>query len=446
MPRARRATRRSVLGQTLAGGGAAWAASVSWSRPAFAAAEANDRPGIGCIGLGAMGMTDAEQHARFGDIVAVCDVDFWRADRAKYNAQIGAGRIPDYEDYRRVLDRPDVDVVSIATHDPWHVKIAIEALQAGKHVFCQAPLSLTLEESRLARAAAAKHPRQQFFIGTQQRGDRDRFLRAVNIVRKGILGPIRRVTVRLRTGPAGGPFPAEPVPQRFNWDRWLGPAPWADYCPQRCRDSFRWWYEYSGGAFTDRGAHHVDVAQWALGEDTPGKGPVEIEATHTRHPVPFRDGVPTVADCYNTAQEFRVRCRFASGVEMILASDDDDGILFEGARGSVFVNRRRITGTPIDEGWDRDAYTDEDRTALFRGKPAEGHKQHFHRCLREGGLPISDVVGHAIALNTCHLAAIAARLGRAIRWDPAAETIVGDEQAAAFATRTPRPGFEMPTV
>ena len=122
------------------------------------------------------------------------------------------------------------------------------------------------------------------------------------------------------------------------------------------------------------------------------------------------------------------------------------GILFEGTKGRIFVNREKITGKPIEEGWDKDQFTDADVRALYKGKPFEGHKDNFYRCIREGGLPVSDVFSHVMAMNTCHLAAIAARLGRVIAWDPAAEKIIGDEQASALASRTPRSGYEIPRV
>jgi predicted dehydrogenase len=337
-------------------------------------------------------------------------------------------------------------VVSIVTPDHWHVKIAIEALQAGKHVFCQKPLSLTLEENRLARAAAEKFPKQQFFIGTQQRSQKDQFLRAVNMVHKGLLGDIQKVTVGINGSPTGGPFQVAVPPKPLDWEMWLGQAPLVDYREKRCHYEFRWWYEYSGGKFTDWGAHHVDIAQWALKEDAQGRGPVRIDGTDAKHPVPFKDGYPTADDCYNTSQDFAVTCSFPGGTEMVVTSRGDNGILFEGTKGRIFVNREKITGKPIEEGWDKDQFTDADVRALYKGKPFEGHKANFYRCIREGGLPVSDVFSHVIAMNTCHLTAIAARLGRAIAWDPATETITGDEQAAAFVARTPRAGYEIPRV
>src|SRR5207244_7301629 len=136
-------------------------------------------------------------------------------------------------------DRNDVDVVSILTPDHWHVKIAIEALEAGKHVFCQKPLTLTLEESQLIRNACKKHKDQVFFVGTQHRSDRERFLRAVNMVQKGLLGDIQKITVRTGGGDVGGPFPKIVPPQELDWDFWLGQAPKVDYIKERRHNKFR---------------------------------------------------------------------------------------------------------------------------------------------------------------------------------------------------------------
>jgi len=438
--------RRTFLGATAAVTAAGTVPFFASTRRAFANEAATDRPLIGCIGVGSMGTGDAHGHAQFGDVVAVCDVDSRHAERAKHDEKIGKGKADAYGDYRRVLDRPDIDVVSIVTPDHWHVKIAIEALQAGKHVFCQKPLSLTLEENRLVRAAAEKHPDKVFFIGTQQRSDRDRFMRAVNMVQKGLLGPIKKVTVGINGSPTGGPFQVAEAPKELDWNMWQGQALAVPYREKRCHYEFRWWYEYSGGKFTDWGAHHVDIAQWALREDAKGKGPVKIDGADAKHPVPFKDGYPERDDSYNTSHDFAVTCTFPSGVEMVVTSRGDNGILFEGEKGKLFVNRGKITGAPVEEAWDRDAFADADVVTLYKGKPFEGHKNNFYRCIREGGLPVSDVYSHVIAMNTCHLTAIAARLGRAITWDPVGETIAGDTQAAAFMARAPRSGFEIPRV
>ncbi len=447
----RKTTRRSFLKSTTGAGAAAGAmAYFPWSQKAFANDSANDRPLIGCIGVGSMGTGDARAHANFGDVVAVCDVDWWHALRAKHDEKIGKGKADAYKDYRKVLERDEIDVVSVVTTDHWHVKIAIEALMAGKHVFCQKPLTLTLEENQLIRNACKKYDKQVLFVGTQQRSSRDLFLRAVNMVQKGLLGDIKKVTVGINGSPTSDAIPIVTPPAELDWEMWQGQAPLVDYRDngknRRTHYEFRWWYEYSGGKFTDWGAHHVDIALWALGRNGDGQGPISFDGSDAMHPVPYKDGYPTLDDRYNTSHDFAIKCLFEDGVEMIVDSRSSNGILFEGSKGRMFVNRGKITGTPIDENWDQDSYTDEDVVALYKGKVFEDHKHNFYRCIREGGLPVSDVYTHVQAMNSCHLCAIAARLGRTIKWDPKHEKIVGDDQAATFFARVPREGYEIPRV
>ena len=444
--RDRRTDRRDFLKTTTALAAGAATACFPWTQSAFANRAKSDRPLIGCIGVGSMGTGDAHGHSNFGDIVAVCDVDSNHAEKARQDPKIGKGTADAYKDYRMILDRKDIEVVSIVTPDHWHVKIAIEALQAGKHVFCQKPLTLTLEENQLIRNACKKYNDRVFIVGTQQRSDQGLFLRAINMVQKGLLGDIQKVTVGINGSPTGGPFMKSEPPSELDWDMWLGQAPKVEYIDKRCHYEFRWWYEYSGGKFTDWGAHHVDVATWAMGEDREGMGPISIDGSDAQHPVPFKDGYPTVDDSYNTSHEFNIVCKFASGAEMHVTSRGDNGVLFEGSKGRLFVNRGKITGAPIDEEWDKDKFTPEDLMKLYKGKTPEGHKENFFRCIREGGLPVSDVFTHVQAMNTCHLTAIAARLGRTIKWDPKSEKIVGDPEAAAFFARKPRAGFEIPRV
>lgn len=437
-------SRRSFVGTSALAAGAI--PYFGWSKSAFANQAANDRPRIGCIGVGSMGTGDAKGHSRFGDIIAICDVDSKHAERARQDEQIGKGKADVYDDYRKVLERDDVDVVSVVTPDHWHVKIAIEALEAGKHVFCQKPLTLTLEENQLIRSACKKHQDRVFFVGTQQRSTKDLFLRAVNMVQKGLLGDIKHITVGINGGDVGGPFKKETPPEHLDWNMWLGQAPAVDFIPQRCHYQFRWWYEYSGGKFTDWGAHHVDIATWATGKDQLGMGPVEIDGSDAKHPVPYENGYATRDDSYNTAHDYSVKCKFDDGMVMDVTSRGDNGILFEGTKGRIFVNRGKITGAPIDENWDEGKFEEEDLVRLYKGKPFEGHKENFFRCIREGGLPVSDVFTHVEAMSTCHLAAIAARLNRVLKWDPKAEKFVGDEQASSFFARERREGFEIPQI
>jgi predicted dehydrogenase len=444
MPRPSSRSRREFLRQSAACGlGAGLVPYFAWSQPSLARRRGGDRLRVGCIGVGSMGTGDARDHAQYADVLAVCDADARRVAAAQADEVIGKHSPDGYKDYRQVLERSDIDVVSVVTPDHWHVKICVEALDAGKHVFCQKPLTLTLEENQLIRAACERHPDRVFLVGTQQRSDRDRFLRAVNMVRKGLLGDIQKITVGIDGSPSGGPFPKVAPPDELDWDLWLGQAPLVDYIETRCHYEFRWWYEYSGGKFTDWGAHHVDIATWAIGRDQKGDGPVSIDGRDATHPVPLVDGYPTVDDCYNTCTDYDVICQFADGPEMHITSRGDNGVLFEGTKGRLFVNRGKITGKPIEENWDAGQFEEADVVALYKGKPAEGHKANFYRCIEEGGLTVSDVFTHVQTMNTCHLAAIAARLGRVIHWDPKSEQIVGDEQAAGFFARPQRAGFEV---
>lgn len=434
-------SRRSFTGASLLAAGSV--PYFSWSQAAFANSSPNDRPRIGCVGVGSMGSGDAQEHARYGDVLAVCDVDTAHAERARNSEKIGKGKADAYTDYRQLLERKDIDVVSVVTPDHWHVKIAIEALEAGKHVFCQKPLTLTLEENQLIRAACKKHSDRVFLVGTQQRSTKNLFLRAVNIVQKGLLGDIQHITVGINGGDVGGPFKKETPPANLNWEMWQGQTPVVDYIKERCHYQFRWWYEYSGGKFTDWGAHHVDIATWATGKDKDGMGPIEIDGSDAKHPIPFAHGQPTQDDSYNTSHDFSVKCKFDDGMVMDVTSRGDNGILFEGTKGKMFVNRGKITGTPIEENWDEGKFDESDLVALYKGKPFEGHKANFYRCIREGGLPVSDVFTHIQAMATCHLSAIAARLNRTIRWDPKAEKIVGDDEAAQFFARSRREGYDI---
>ena len=403
-------------------------------KPVWAQAP-SDRLRMGCIGVGSMGRGDAHGFNHLCDIVAICDLDedyglgrTIRSGIGKKNEK-GETITPDtYKDYRKVLERDDIDVVTVVTPDHWHVKIAVEALQAGKHVFCQKPLTLTLEENKIIRKAVEKYGKT-FQVGTQQRSQYNEFAKAALIVRAGMLGDIKKLVVDIGGSPTSGDtdIPKMDPPANFDWNMYLGQAPYTDFLGDgdflgtnnndnrfgrtRCHYEFRWWYEYSGGKFTDWGAHHIDSAFWAMGLDKFGTGPLSVDGE----------------------------------MHVVNASPDGNGILFEGTKGRLHVSRGRCKGKIIEE-LPQDAFSQDDYNALYNGKPFEGHKDNFIRCIREGGKPVSDVWSHVQAINCCHLCGIAARLNRKIEWDPQKEEIVGDEQAASFAARERRKGFDIPAV
>ena len=444
--------------------------------------EGLDRIRIGAIGCGDQGRNDLNYFDQIADIPVICDIDTVYGLDKTLKTGIGVHRggetiAPETcTDYRRVLDRDDIDAVMIVTPDHWHTKIAIEALQAGKHVFCEKPLTLTIAESLALRKAAAKYGKV-FQVGTMQRCFLNEFMLAALIVRGGHLGTIKKITVDIGGGDVSPEIPAAEVPSWLDWNTWLGQAPQTDYLataaepgwdvavgqiPRYTRGhySFRWWYEYAGGKFTDWGAHHIDIAMWATNRLEKGDGPVSIDGTDSEHPVEFKDGYPTVHNRYNTANRFNIYHTFPDGMVMNVCSEspDGNGILFEGTKGRIHVSRGRVKGKCIEEGI-ADLFTEDDYIALNNGLPLTtrfewekdperrallAHKENFLCCVRSGGKPISDIESHVQSLHLCHLSAIAARLKRTIAWDSKNETIVGDDQAALFLSRPRRAGFEIP--
>jgi predicted dehydrogenase len=438
-----KATRRDFLRTTAAASAAGWMLPAGFPAARTMADEtraANERPRVGCIGNGGMGKGDARAIKKYGDILAFCDVDRTHAEAARDDEKIGAGKGDIYEDYRRLLDRNDIDVVTISTPDHWHTAIAIAALRAGKDVYCQKPLTLTIDEGKKL-CAVVKETGRVFQVGTQQRSeDKNRFLTAVAMVREGRLGKIHRVTCAIGDAPSSKTLVKTAPPAGLNWDMWLGQAPQVDYIKERCHGTFRWWYEYSGGKMTDWGAHHVDIAQWAIGKEN--AGPHRIEVVYAAHPVALRGGFPLVDDRYNTATAFQVRCLYDNGVELLIRDDTENGITFEGANGAFFVSRGKLTGEPVDD-LVKNPIPESVIIGLRKGKRIDTHMGNFIECARDRAMPVSDVFSHHRNLTTCHLANIAIRLGRNLRWNPDTEQIVGDDEANAMQRREQRSGYSV---
>jgi predicted dehydrogenase len=258
------------------------------------------------------------------------------------------------------------------------------------------------------------------------------FLKAVAIVHSGRLGKLKNVRVSNRESPVGGPFPVQPVPSQLNWDMWLGQTPKVDYIPQRCHQTFRWWYEYSGGMMTDWGAHHLDIAHWGMQMEQ--SGPVSIDG---------RAELPAIANGYNTPGEFQVDMIYPGGlpVQLVVKKDERSGILFEGEKGRIFVSRRTLAGKPVEQLAD-DPLPEDAMTKLYRGRTPGDHMRNFVECIRSRDLPISDIYSQHRSTTSLHLANISIRLGRPIKWDPETETIIGDKGAAAMLGREHRKGYE----
>lgn len=430
-------TRRAWLSSTL--GTLGFSLPLVWL-PRFTRGEsANEAIGVGAIGVGGRGSGIGHEAARFGVMLACADVDKTHAEKfaARYE-----GRCAVFTDYRKLLDRKDIQVVTIGTPDHWHTKIAVEAMLAGKDVYCEKPLTLTIDEGKILRRVVAQTKRV-FQVGTQQRSDR-RFLQAVAMARSGRLGTPLKATCSIGAGPKGGPFPTSDPPPELDWDFWLGQAPLVPYTKERCHGTFRWWLEYSGGKLTDWGAHHVDIAQWGIGcENT---GPIEVEGQgefptlpENFDPVAFFAGRIKLTNAYNTATTFRCTLKFANGSTIIVQHGPDNGVWFEGPHGTIFVNRGRITGKPLEELTKAEQqWLEEEVVKLYKGRQLKGHMANFFECVRDRGEPISDVASHHRELSSCHMCNIAMLLKRKLRWDPEKEEFIGDEQANALLSRPQR--------
>ena len=381
---------------------------------------ANERIAVGCIGVRNQGKGNLQRFQNAGcDVVAVCDVDANVRTAAAAVVDKAGGSCELYEDYRRLLDRSDVDAVVVTTPDHWHALPTIHACQAGKDVYCEKPLSLTIAEGRRMVQAARDNDRI-VQTGSQQRSSTE-FWKACTLVRNGAIGEIKEVLVGIPGCNHPGKLGAntEP-PSELNYDLWLGPAPEKPYNEKRVHYNFRFWWDYSGGQMTNFGAHHLDIAQWGLGMDD--SGPVQVDGSATYHPENFHEVTETC----------RLTYTYANGVQVTVGQKQDDipqGATFVGTEGRIFVNRGKLSSDPKEVIEQEVADLP---TQLYRSK---NHVGNFLDCVRSRELPICDVeIGHRSA-SVCHLGNIVARLGRPIEWDPAQERIVGDAEAHAMTDK-----------
>ena len=390
-------------------------------------------------------------------MVAVCDVDRpnaeFAANRVKAAERGGSKECQILTDYRELLRNRDIDAVTIGTPDHWHAIIAVAAMKAGKDVYCEKPLTLTLNEGKVM-VRTQRETGQVLQTGSQQRSDR-LFRLACELVRNGRIGHVRRITTLIGTNPVGGPFPTEQVPEGLDYNAWLGRTHGPDdgpYTTNRVHYNFRWWYQYSGGKMTDWGAHHNDIAQWALGMD--GSGPVSVQGTgqapsadrmsYNCHPQ--FEAIYTYANGRDGQEGTQLVCRSGPPQGWSIRNRDgrvlDNGVLFEGQDNKwIFVNRGNILAS--DEQLLKEPLG-QDATRL---EVSQNHMGNFIECMRSRKAPIANVkVGHR-SVSVCHLGNIAIRFfpGQRLTWNPQDEQFTGAnaEQANSHLDRPYRTPYRL---
>lgn len=439
LPRAPLTRRRFV--QTLAAAGVAGPLLLRSPSPARAAA--NERLTLGMIGVGTMGRSHVGRFLGYPDvqIVAVADVVAERREHSqrtveeRYAKDQGQGTYRGcaiYRDFRELLAMPGLDAVLIATPDHWHVIPAILAARAKKDIYCEKPLTLTIGEGRRLVDEVRKAD-VVFQTGSQQRTEfGGQFRQAAELVRNGRIGKVRTVRVGVGAPPVPCDLAEQPVPKGTDWDLWLGPAPWRGYneelCPKGVHKhfpAFRNYREYAGGGLADMGAHHFDIAQWAMGVDR--SGPVAV--------IPPDDPKATRG----------LRFIYASGVEMIHNQFEKgkDGkeihadCVFEGDKGMILVSRGGIRSLPDS------ILNDPIGPGEKHVYPSTSHHGNWLDCIKTGKETICPAeVGHRSA-TICHLGNIGYRLHRKLTWDPVKEVFTDDAKASAELTREPRAKWKL---
>jgi len=419
--------------------GAAGAAAGALGFPYLAPGRALGKEGalapsnrivVGFIGVNWMGKNNlhwflAEKDAQ---VAAVCDVDQNHLGEAAriVNNQYGNQDCATYHDYRELIGRADIDAVCLSLPDHWHAIPVMEAARAGKDIYGEKPLSHTFAEG-LAMCAAVRRYGRVWQTGSWQRSEAQ-FRLACELVRNGRIGKVQRVEVGLPAGftdfaqTKGQEAPGAP-PAELDYDRWLGPAPWAPYCPARVHMNWRWVLDYGGGQLMDWVGHHVDIAHWGL--DFDAAGPHEIEG-HGEYP---REGL------WNTARRYWVEAKYPREITMIIAGGHEEirgGTKWIGSDGWVWVNRNGIDAEPKQLLHERFGPSE---VHLYE---SAGHVRNFLDCVKSRARTLAPVEAAHRSQTPGHLGQIAMQLGRKIRFDPARQEIIGDATATALLSRSQR--------
>jgi predicted dehydrogenase len=424
MTKPTRLTRRDFLRTTTTAAAAATAPFILPSHVWSAEVKPNDRITIGCIGMGTQGtgLMDGFISRKDTQVVAVCDVDTTRREARKqrveelYARQKGVNYkgCAAYKDFREIINRKDIDAVVIATPDHWHAFIAIAAVNSGKDVYCEKPLTESIHEAKELIKAVRKNDRV-FQVGSMQRSSRE-FRVACELVRNGVIGDIKTIDVSV-----GGPgkvcdLPTEEMEPGLDWNMWLGPALERGYhsklSPRGVHKHFPGWRDYrefGGGGVTDWGAHHFDIAQWGMGMDE--SGPVEI--------------IPAENPKANSG----VRYKYANGTEVF--HKGGPGVLFHGSKGKVMVNRGKFELTLGEAKIDSPAEAEKQHLADAKVKlyKSSDHKGDWIEAIRKRSKPICDVEVGARTVMVCQLVNLAYYHQTAMKWDPKNNVFVSGGKA-----------------
>jgi predicted dehydrogenase len=414
-------------------------AALGYGRPA-----PSNRIQVGCVGLGSQGNVDLRGFLKEPDaqVVAVCDVHRRHFRERPWGKGPALGREPGrqtvertyaadkasgkfkgcaaYTDFREVCGRADIDAVVVATPDHWHAAVAIEALRAGKDVYGEKPVTHFFAEGQAVYREVAKR-KAVYQVGSQQRSDA-LFRQAVELVRNGRLGAVKRVEVGLAPGYATPQDSTSlaATPDGLDYDLWCGPAPLLPYMRAR---HHRWWRghrAFGGGVLMDWIGHHNDIAHWSLDMDR--AGPLRVEAAGWTWPQ---------TDVYNTPVDYEIRCEYPGQIELVISSKLENGTKWIGARGWLWVNRGKIKAS--DSRWLDPNF----QRGEWKAYVSSGHVRNFLDCVRTRKEPVAPAeTGHR-SITPGHLGYVSQAVGRPLRWDAAREEIAGDAEAQSLLMAMP---------
>ncbi len=379
----------------------------------------NETIGLGFIGVGRRGGSLMGAVPSDGRIVALADVS---EDRLKAR-EAGRKNVRTYTDYRRMLESDDIDAVVIATPDHWHALNSIHACMAGKDVYCEKPMTLTIHEGRVMVKAVRKYKRV-FQTGSQQRSMKESRI-GCQLVRNRRLGKIQMIHGHNYPSPWDQYFPSESVPEGLDWETWCGMNEVRGYHEDihrpRAKPGWISLYPYSGGEMTGWGSHGLDMIQWALGMDE--SGPVEVWPEGSR------------------SMTCEVRYRYESNIELRLDNKGPaGGALFVGDKGTILVDRGKYQAAPPEIG---KPVHKEGEIELYI---SNNHMRNWFDCIRSREKPIADVeIGHRSA-TVCHLGNIARWAGRKLQWSPKEERFLNDDDANQYLDRPRRDPYKLPEI